>query len=351
MFMRLMPAGVLLAAAVSATFIQGPFAMAQSVPSDARASKSYAKAVKEFGEHKYAAALEDFRKADQLDGGRCASCERQAYLTAKQLQDFQVAREEATLLLSHVTSPEEKAEAHYMAGEACLSEGGNRIFEKPFQDADGEFQAALQLQPEKSTCVYGDGVALAHLHQYAKAQERFQQYMKLASPTELEYSRAKLFAAQPELARKRVAPNFRVTALDGKPIAMEELQGKVVLIDFWATWCGPCKQALPHIKEIAHKFEGQPLVVVSISLDADAGTWKNFVAQNAMTWLQYRDGGFEGPMATAFSVKAIPTTFTIDADGFVQDQQVGDGDIEGKLQKLIAQAQVAATKKTVAEIR
>jgi thiol-disulfide isomerase/thioredoxin len=306
--------------------------------------------MKELQDHKYPLALDDFRKADSEDGGRCMGCEMQALQVAKQLGDFATEHEETALLLQHASTPEDKAEMHYLAGDVCLSEGGYRIFEKPFQDADSEFQAALSLDPEKSDCLYEDGVALAHLHQYDKAQERFQQYMKLASPKELDYARAKLFAAQPELARKRVAPNFRVVASDGKTISMENLAGKVVLIDFWATWCGPCKQALPHLKEIAKEFEGQPLVVISISLDVDEPTWRNFIAQNGMTWTQYRDGGFDGPIASQFNVKAIPTTFTIDADGFVQDQQVGDGEIEAKLKKLISEAS-AKEGKTMAEVK
>jgi thiol-disulfide isomerase/thioredoxin len=304
-------------------------------PSDPKAAKIFAKAMKDFEDHKYPLALDGFRKADSQDGGRCLLCEMQAY--------------------NHVTSPDDKAQVHYLAGDVCLSEGGYRIFEKPFQDADSEFQAALQLQPEKSDCVYEDGIALAHLHQYEKATERFQQYMKLAPPSvtqgDLQYKRARLFAAQPELARKRVAPDFHVVALDGKTISMQSLTGKVVLIDFWATWCGPCKQALPHLKEIAQTFEGQPLVVISISLDADEPSWKNFVAHNGMTWAQYRDGGFDGPIATSFAVKAIPTTFTIDADGFLQDQQVGDGNIEEKLKKLIAKASEAGSAKTEAKVQ
>jgi thiol-disulfide isomerase/thioredoxin len=309
-----------------------------SGPSDARAKQTFAAAQKFIAKHDSAAALEAFRKADTQDGGHCIGCERAAYKLAGLVGDYKSQREEAALLTANGAGPADKAEGHYLAGKAYLAEGGYRIYEKPFQDADSEFQAALQLQPDKAVCLYEDGVALAHLHQYAKAQERFQQYIKAAPATELEYKRAKLFAAQPELARKRVAPAFHVTAMDGRPIAMDSLAGKVVLIDFWATWCGPCRNALPHLKEIAHKFEGQPLVVISISLDADEGTWKDFVAHNGMTWLQYRDGGFDGPISTTFAVKAIPTTFTIDADGFVQDQQVGDGEIESKLQKLIEKA-------------
>ena len=78
--------------------------------------------------------------------------------------------------------------------------------------------------------------------------------------------------------------------------------------------------------------------MLSVSLDSDEGKWKDFVAKNGMTWLQYRDGGFTGQIATQFGVNAIPATFSIDADGVLEDQHVGDAEIEGKLKKLIARA-------------
>ncbi len=118
------------------------------------------------------------------------------------------------------------------------------------------------------------------------------------------------------------------------------------MIDFWATWCGPCREALPHIRQIAQKFDGQPLVVLSISLDKDEAKWKDFTAKNQMTWLQYCDGGFDGKIATLFGVTAIPATFTIDADGVLEDQHVGDADIEGKLKKLIARAAEMSNRKS-----
>jgi|SRR5215467_2122870 len=116
------------------------------------------------------------------------------------------------------------------------------------------------------------------------------------------------------------------------------MQGKVMLLDFWATWCGPCREALPHMREIARKFQGQPLVVLSVSLDSDEQKWKQFVAKNEMTWMQCRDGGFEGPIAKLFGIHSIPHTFTIDADGVLQDEKIGDAAIEGKLKKLVARA-------------
>jgi len=333
-------------------YLFSPLAWSQASPAappkDGKAAKQYAKALKDDEERRYVAALEGFRKADQQEGGSCVSCERQAYAAALQSQDFRSAREEATLLLKHVTDPGEQAELHSMLGDACLGEGGNKILEQPFLDADKEFQTALAIQPSNADCLYKDGLALSHLHQYSKAQERFEQYLKLASPSGVQYTRAQLFSKQPELARKRIAPNFHVVSSNSTPVSMEALAGKVVLIDFWATWCGPCKLALPHMREIVKQFEGQPLVVISISLDQDEATWKDFVSKNGMTWLQYRDGGFDGPISTAFGVKAIPTTFSIDADGFVQDQQVGEGQIADKLKQLLAHA---TGSKALAEVR
>lgn len=93
------------------------------------------------------------------------------------------------------------------------------------------------------------------------------------------------------------------------------------------------------MREIARKFEGQPLLVLSISVDTDESKWKEFVAKNEMTWPQYFDRGFTGPVAKSFSVSAIPHTFTIDADGVLQDEHIGDGAIEGKLKKLLKRAQ------------
>jgi hypothetical protein len=89
------------------------------------------------------------------------------------------------------------------------------------------------------------------------------------------------------------------------------------------------------------------LVILSISLDSDEEKWKDFVAKNEMTWLQYRDGDFRGPIAKLFGVNAIPHTFTIDADGVLQDEHIGDASIEGELKKLLGQARELEGPKTL----
>jgi peroxiredoxin len=91
------------------------------------------------------------------------------------------------------------------------------------------------------------------------------------------------------------------------------------------------------MKEIARKFQDQPLVILSVSLDKNEAQWKEFIAKNGMSWPQYRDGGFTGPVTKLFGVEAIPHTFTIDADGVLQEEHIGDASID-KLKKLLVRA-------------
>ena len=116
--------------------------------------------------------------------------------------------------------------------------------------------------------------------------------------------------------------------------------GRVVLIDFWATWCGPCNAALPEVKKIAKEFAGDPLVIISVSWDSDDAKWQQFIQKNEMTWLQYRDA--DHSLSKAFGVEAIPHYFSIDSDGVLTAEMMGsDSDVEGRLKKLVAKARDA----------
>jgi Thioredoxin-like len=95
------------------------------------------------------------------------------------------------------------------------------------------------------------------------------------------------------------------------------------------------------MREIAEKFDGQPLVILNVSLDSDEKAWKDFVARNGMTWLTYRDGSSTGPISRLFDVNAIPHTFTIDADRVLQNEHIGDASLAGELKKLLAKARAA----------
>jgi len=316
-------------------------------PADPKAKKTYDDALKLTREHHWAFALDGFRKADKQDGGHCIPCEYEAWNAAIEIGDFKAARAQAEMLLANVTNPGDKAQAQFLLGQACMAEGMRDKHDEPIAAAEAAFSEALRIRPNNTNYLYAEATALAYLKRDEDARKHFQAYLKYASREDVDYARAQRFVERPELARAKMAPNFRLTTLDGRTLTLESLTGKVVLIDFWATWCGPCREALPHIRQIANKFDGQPLVVLSISLDSDEAKWKEFVGKNGMTWMQYRDGSFEGRISKQFNVTAIPATFTIDADGVLEDQHVGDANIEGKLKKLIAGATEAANRKSL----
>jgi thiol-disulfide isomerase/thioredoxin len=98
--------------------------------------------------------------------------------------------------------------------------------------------------------------------------------------------------------------------------------GKLTLLDFWATWCGPCRHALPGLKQIQSVYGGDHLEIISVSEDDDEDAWHNFVAQNDMTWTQRLDSGHQ--MMRQYGASALPTYVLIGKDGAVVNQYVGD---------------------------
>jgi|SRR5579871_652270 len=308
-------------------------------PTNEKAQKAFKEGLSYLHERMYTAALDSFKKADKLEAGRCRVCENRIIQIGEELREWKPVENAAEEIIGQAQQPRDAALAHCQFGTILFDEGIDRHKDELFNRAHDEYTKALTVAPRFPAAVFQDGRALAYLKQDEAAKKRFQQFIEMNSEDSPDRQRALLYIAEPELARALMAPPFAVTTLDGKKISLDELQGKVVLMDFWATWCQPCREALPRIREIAKKFDGQPLIVLSVSVDQDETKWKEFVASNEMTWPQYFDNGFSGPLAKTFGVQAIPHTFTIDADGILQDEQIGDASIEGKLKKLVKRVQ------------
>ena len=340
---------------VCAVFISGflvTSAVAQQpkeAPADEKARKSYERALEDLKHRKPQIALDEFKKADKQSGGHCLGCEKQMIRYGVQFEDWRAAELGAEEMIANSQGDTAVALAHYQSAMVFYREASQRHKDELFARSHNECTKALAVPVKFPEAVYLDGQALAHLRQDDAAKAQFAKFIKIAATDDPGRRRAERYIERPELARARMAPAFSVTTLDGKTISMDDFEGKVVLLDFWATWCPPCREAVPHLRDVAKKFQGEPLVILSVSLDSDMEKWQDFITKNQMTWLQYRDTGFSGAIAKKFGVEAIPHTFTIDSDGVLQDEHIGDAAIEGKLKKLIARAKqnqstAAATK-------
>lgn len=118
------------------------------------------------------------------------------------------------------------------------------------------------------------------------------------------------------------APAWKLKDLQGREISSEQFKGKVVVLDFWATWCGPCRMEIPGYVELQKKYRDKGLEIVGVSMDAQGpGVVKTFVQKNAMNYTVVM--GDEATTDAFGGIEAIPTTFLIDRDGRIRDRKVG----------------------------
>jgi thiol-disulfide isomerase/thioredoxin len=111
-----------------------------------------------------------------------------------------------------------------------------------------------------------------------------------------------------------------------------EFRGKVILLDFWASWCGPCRRSLPSLKRLQAVYGSADFVVISISEDDDEATWRAFVSSNQMTWPQRFDSN--GSIQQQYGVKALPTYVLLGRDGSVLQKFVGEAPAESIVERI-----------------
>jgi thiol-disulfide isomerase/thioredoxin len=127
----------------------------------------------------------------------------------------------------------------------------------------------------------------------------------------------------PRRAREAFAPNFSVVTLEREFVDLGSLKGKVVLLDFWGTWCPPCVAAVPTLKDLQKRHAKDPFVLLSVSSDGDEGIVRTFTEKNRLNWPQYWDR--DRKVQVAFDVRAYPTYVLIDDEGIVQFRTTGGG--------------------------
>ena len=127
------------------------------------------------------------------------------------------------------------------------------------------------------------------------------------------------------------------TDLNGKEIDLEKMKDKVILVDFWATWCGPCIAEMPNVTAAYETYKDKGFEVVGISLDEDKAAVVKFIADNKMPWPQFVDGkGWENELAQRFGIRSIPATFLVGKGGRIVASNLRGPDLEAAIEKALA---------------
>ena len=188
----------------------------------------------------------------------------------------------------------------------------------------------------------GDNAAIEELH-IALVQELapprldvlLDALVKNANPEIVEMAKGRQAAVRAMAELKSKPLDLKFTAMDGTEFDLGKLRGKVVLVDFWATWCGPCMAEMPDVVSTFQKLHAKGFEIVGISLDEDEAALKRVLKSKKIAWPQFFDGrGWENEVARRFNIDGLPTMWLINKDGMIVDTEVS-GHVEEKVAKLL----------------
>jgi len=144
-------------------------------------------------------------------------------------------------------------------------------------------------------------------------------------------------ATAPPVGSAKWRSDFSAPNPEGKVVSLKESLGKVTIVDFWASWCGPCRKENPNVVALYKELHSKGLNIIGVSLDKEAGKWKEAIAKDGLTWTHVSNLKFwEEPIAAQYHVESIPATFILDASGKVVAQDLRGPELRAKILELLA---------------
>jgi thiol-disulfide isomerase/thioredoxin/Tfp pilus assembly protein PilF len=281
------------------------------------------------GSRQWTRAITYFQQASR-EADSCTECYlglAAAYSGNGQLQD---AIDSCDHALRIANDDDSKAAAHTIKGKALVELAAKDRELLPQSEA--EFRAAAQIESSNPLFHLWLGTVLLRESKSDDGIAELKKCLALDPPTPVA-ERAKLMLADPR-AGEEFAPNFRITTVQGQDLSLKQFAGRIVVLDFWATWCPPCRESVPELRELTRTYDPAKLVLISISADDRDDTWRQFIAENKMDWAQYRDA--DKKLVTLFTVRAYPTYLVIDGDRVITNRIIGANPQESVVNQLVA---------------
>ena len=273
-------------------------------------------------QRKYEDALKAFKRANDLKGKASA----EAYLAMANaymgLEAFKnVAQSADKVIELAANDPDSQAQAYNLKGLAIQRQSSGGKDQKKLQEAETVLRQAVTAKADYAESRYNLGVVLLQQNRDPEGIAELKKYLELA-PNEFNSADARKIIDNPRRAREPFAPDFSITTSEGEYISLDDLKGKVVLLDFWGTWCPPCVASLPSLRSLNKKFtKSEKFVLLGISSDSDEDKWSNFIVKEEMVWPQFLDR--QRAVQRAFRVNKFPTYIVLDHEGIIRFRTSG----------------------------
>ena len=271
-------------------------------------------------ERDYDAAKSHYSRADELAHQHMVEPLRGLAWAELRLDDAQSALTHAQSALTLASNDVERGDIHNLLGAILYSEFiSNTVNISKLEESQKEFRSALQFNPRLAGAYFNLGKDLLKESRDQEGVALLRKYLELV-PDAPNRSEVVRLIDNPRLSRGELSPSFSLQETKGETISLSSLHGRIVLLDFWATWCGPCIASLPDIRKLSHQFPTDQFALVSINEDEDADTWKKFLAKEEMNWPQCRDRDWalfhSFGLAPARKI-VVPAYIVLDRDGLV----------------------------------
>ena len=329
----------LLTAALVALFATAPATIAQETDFDTKVRDADSLLAR----REYEAALRIYRDANGLRDKKSAQALLGMARAYQGLKAHKSAADACTESLKYVgDSKVLNAEARNLRGVSLFALG-EKAEDKRWKQAEEDFRSVLTMVDVYPVAQYNLGMTLLKQRRDEEGIKELHEFVDRAGSMP-EAASAKKYIENPRHARENFAPDFSFTTMTGEFLSSDDLRGKVVLIDFWATWCAPCVHATPGLARLQRKYKDDPVVILGVSADRDQVPWKAFIERHRLEWTHFYDD--RRMMANRFLVGGYPTYILMDHEGIIQYRQQGwnpqvDSQIDGELRSLVKKAKAA----------
>jgi peroxiredoxin len=308
----------------------------------------YKEAIKAFQEAdkladvgRYKEAVKAFKEADKLADGTCVECRLGLARAFNKLGAYKEVLKNVDSILKATSDKNVLIGAYNERGVALVAMAGDDP--KQLAEAEKALRQVLELSGGRINAArFNLGYTLLRMSRDEEGIALLKEYLA-NDPRADSAEIAKDLIANPVRARKRLVPEFELVTLAGDYLTSDDVRGKVLLLDFWGTWCPPCVAAVPSLRSLSRRMEDDPFVLVSVSTDTDEAALREFVAKEKMTWPQVWDQRQE--FTRKCKVAGFPTYMLVSHDGEILYMVSGWGEaIERELSLKIASALRAARK-------